>query len=317
MKKEVKKPTREVKENSFYFTVYNLISLNYSPSQISKKLNISKQQLNHYISKLKALNLISKVSYGIWEIKKEVKEKELILMLKQRSKGVFSLGTSERPKTNLHALQINFPILSGKINDKDWEVKEKLKNWIPKYTKLQELGGLRVKNNNNKSLTVWAEQREVKNIDEVHNLEHQIRYYIFNYFKNKYNVVLDYLNVETKNLDMATEDKNAESMRGKGEKFVLNLNKIAQKVFPNDKMPAKAWIDGTPYNFSAETNDLDWKREYLNMPFNIKHLIYSMPALEEYNKNLKLHIAVQQEQLKTNREIQASIKELTEVLKQK
>lgn len=286
-----------------------------SPSQFVGKQNLSKQKIDYYISKLKALKLVSKVSYGIWKITKELSEEQFKKEVRKKKSKLFSLGTSERPITNLHALQINFKILSGRIKDKDWETKEKLKNWIPKYTKLKELGGLRVKNNNNKSLTIWAEQRNIKDLNEVHNLAYQIRTYIYNYFKLKHNVILDHLNAEVKNLDLATEDKNAESMRGKGEKYTLDLGKQAQKIFKNDNFSAKAWIDGSPFNFTAETNDLKWKDQYLKMPFNIAFLMSTLPALEEYNRNLKLHIDVQQQQLKGINEFRNEVKKLNETLR--
>lgn len=316
--KEVKVTNETGKSKiDFYFYIYNSISKGGNIADIVKETGVKKQNLNFYVNKLKQLGIIernnNKNVYMGWKLLKILSKEELEKEVKvktKRGKSKISLGTSERPITNLHALQIKFPILSGTIKDKDWETKEKLKNWIPKYTKLSELGGLRVKNNNNKSITIWAEQRNIKNLNEVHNLAYQIRTYIYNYFKLKHNVILDHLNAEVKNLDLATEDKNSESMRGKGEKFSLDLGKQAQKIFNNDNYKAKAWIDGTPFNFSAETNDLDWKREYLNMPFNIKHLIYSLPALEEYNKNLMLHIKVQQEQLKTQKENQQTQKEI-------
>ena len=284
--------------------IYSEIQKGTSTNDILFIYELKKSLLSYYMTRLKGLGLIRKIGYGVWEVTKERDLKQVQTLLKVDKSKLLSLGTSERLKTNLHALQIRIPILSGKINDKEWIIKEKLKNWTPKYKNMQELGGLRIKNNNNKSITIWAKERKIKNVDEIHKLTHAILLYLGSYMKVRYNVVLDTINAEVKNLDTATEDKQAENMRGKGEKFTLKLNKKCEKILPKDNRDAKAWIDGSPFNFSAETNDLDWKREYLNMPFNIKHLIYSLPALEEYNKNLKLHIRVQEEQLKTQKELQ-------------
>jgi len=308
--KEVQKTSREVQKKSLDFYVYEKIKNGYSPSQIVEKSNLSKQKVDYYISKLKRLDLIKKISYGVWEAKKELNQKQLKEVQKIKKSKLFSIGATNTNETHLHALQIKIPILKGTINDKNWEIKERLNNWIPKYTTLKELGGLEIKNNNNKSITVWAKPRFIKNVDDIHKLTHAILLYLGSYFKVKDNVDLDTINAEVKNLDTATEDKNAESMRGNGEKFKLNLNKKCEKILPKDNRDGKAWIDGSPFKFSAETNDTDWKREYLNMPFNIKHLLYSLPALDEYNKNLKLHIKVQEEQLKTQKEIQQLLKKL-------
>jgi hypothetical protein len=208
-------------------------------------------------------------------------------------------------------LQINIPILEGIIKDSDWKIKEKLKHWLPKYTELKELGGLTLKNNNNKSITIFAKSRNLTDLQEVDNLIFKIRAYMFEFFKTKHDVILDVMNAEVKNLNLATEDRPSESMIRKGEKFELNLNKKAEKILPPDKIDAKAWIDGSPFKFSAETNDKQWKRSYLRMPFNVEVLATSLPTLEEYNTNLKLHTAVQTAQLKTaNKNIEIQDKTL-------
>lgn len=237
--------------------VYNKIQSGKRPSEIAKELNIKKSSLQYYIDYLKDNGFIAKVGYGTWEVRKKYEDS--------------SLGTT-KPITNLHALQISFPILSGKVNDSDWDIKEKLNHWLPKYTSLKALGGLTIKNNNNKSITVWAKSRDIKTLDEIDNLSYQIRDYIPLYFQSKHNVELDKYNCQVKNLDIATEDKHSEGMRKKGEKFVLKFDKEASKIFPKDNMQSKALIDGSPFKFSAETNDKDWKKAYLNMPFNIEEV---------------------------------------------
>lgn len=265
---------KDSKKNEFLLNIYSLIEQGFNPSQITKKLNISKQSLYYYTQILKNEGFISMRSKGVWEIVKKI-----------------SLGTSEvkKPFTNLHALQINFPILEGIIKDEDWEIKERLNHWLPKYTSLEALGGLRIKNNNNKSITVWALPRNIKSLEEIDNLAHQIRDYVYIYFKTKHQVELDKYNCETKNLDIATEDKTSEGMLKKGEKFKVNFNKKAEKIFKNDKIDSSAWIDGSPFNFTAETNDKEWKREYLNMPFNIQKLMSGVMYIAE---NYKSHIGV-------------------------
>ncbi|GAH91452.1 unnamed protein product, partial [marine sediment metagenome] len=52
-------------------------------------------------------------------------------------------------------------------------------------------------------------------------------------------------NCQTKNLNLATQDKEAEEMISKGERFELDLNKIAEKIFKKDRIKGKAWIDGS------------------------------------------------------------------------
>ncbi len=281
MKKvEAKEVKKRSKKTDFYLIVFNLIKKGKNPMDISKTLKISKQRVQYYINHLKNNGNIKKIGYGTWEVKKEVKTSSLGLR-------------GEKPKTNLHSLQITIPILRGKIKDNDWQLKNKLNNWLPKYKKLEILGGLTIRNNNNKSITIWAKSRDIKSLNEVDNLSFKIRAYINEYMKMK-GVILDIFNSKVTNLNIATEDKEAQTMLRKGEKFELDLKKRAEQIFPKDNINAKAWIDGSPFKFTAETNDKEWKREYLNMPFRIRDsinlLILMVQDLNYVSKNYASHV---------------------------
>lgn len=313
---EVKK--KEVKTGkNFYLSILRLLREGVRPSHLNEQgleagsicsiLSISKQSLNYYLSTLKRLGFIRKQGYGAWEILREISDKEVQKEVKKRSKNDSSRGMRadfNRPVTNLHALEIKFPILSGTIQDQDWEIKNKLNHWVPSYKGLEILGGLTVRNNNNKSISVFAKTRNLRSLDEVDNLAFKIRAFIHEYFKNKHDVVLDVFDCEVKNINLATEDRHGKEMNRKGEKFELNLNKKSEKIFEKDNLDAKAWIDGSPFQFSAESNDKEWKRCYLQMPFSIAGLSNSMPAIKEYTKQIKLHMAVQKQQLKTMKKMQ-------------
>ena len=301
--KQVKK--RSKKEN-LYLSIYDLIKQGKSPKDICFDLQFSKQKLQYYLNYLKDKGLIKRIGYGVWEVKEEVKKSWLET-------------TIDRPLTNLHALTIKFPILTGKIHDKDWQIKEKLKNWIPKYKEDLNLGGLIIKNNNNKSITVFAKSRDIENLDEVYNLAFKIKTYIYDYFK-KDNIILDVFNCETKNINLATEDKKARSMVRKGERFELDLDKTAEKIFPKDNIPGKAWIDNSPKPFSAETNDLEWKREYLSMPFRIKDTMTVLDSMANnlayVAENYKSHVGMVEEGHKLFKKINSRLsqKKLNEYL---
>lgn len=311
------------KSKNFYIYIYNAIKDGKYPSKIAKELfpneTKGRQKVNYYISFLKNKGLISKIdnkNYAGWEVLKEMDELELVKISQGRCKNKKVIrDEAENIITNLHALEIKFPILSGEVKDKSWEIKNKLNNWLPKYKGLDSLGGLTIRNNNNKTITVFAKSRNIKNLEEVDNLAFKIRAYIYEYFKSKHNVELDVFNCETKNLNLATEDRQSECMIKKGEKFELNLNKTAEKVFEKDNIKAKAWIDGSPFSFSAETNDKEWKRAYLTMPFIIMGLSNSMPAIQEYTKQIMLHMEVQKKQLETQELIQKAVNELRNEIK--
>ena len=266
MKKEVKS-----KNYGFDFLIFNKIKEGKSPVFISKEYKISKQKLQYHLNRLKECGIIEKVSYGVWKVK--VKN--------------LSLGT--KPESNLHALQIKIPISSGNIGASGWEVKEELNNWTPTYKTFKELGGITIKNNNNKSITLFAHTREIKDLKEIDELAYELRQWALQTFRQDFDVILDIDKAEVKVLHIATEDKGSESMIKKGEKFELDLDKKAEKVFPNDKIQGKAWIDGSPFQFTAETNDKEWKRAYLNMPFNMQNIVL---ATNYIAKNYASHVKI-------------------------
>lgn len=310
---------------NFYLCIYHEIKSRGKISHICKREGISKQNLKFYSDVLKDLKIIARVDpknvYLGWKVLQELSDDQILKQVKVKSKtgkSKSSIG-SRKPVSNLHALQINFPILSGKINDKDWDaIQGKFNNWLPKYKDLDILGGLKLKNNNNKSVTVFVKSRDFDGFDNdyIDNLAFKVRAFAHEYFKNKHGVVLDVLNCATKNMNIATSDKHGEGMLKKGEVFTLDLEKKSEKIFPKDDINAKAWLDGSPFKFTAETNDKEWKRAYLQMPFSIQSLLHSMPAIQEYSKNIMLHMEVQDNQLATQKSIQELLEKLDQSIQE-
>lgn len=60
-------------KNNFYFKVLTELKLTTNLSKIQKKLNISKQQLNYYLRRLKKKGLVINKSRGLWEVIKSSK----------------------------------------------------------------------------------------------------------------------------------------------------------------------------------------------------------------------------------------------------
>lgn len=260
VRRNIKDLSKEQKE------VMDLLIKEYkTPKKIAIRRKTSLSAVYKIIKKLEKKKMIKKIDMGVWE---EIQP--------QKSLGL----RADKPSTNLHALNIKIPILKGEIKETDWELKNKLNNWLPKYKKLDILGGLTIRNNNNRSISIFAKSRDLKALDEVDNLSFKIRAYMSEYMRQR-GVVLDIFNAETKNLNLATHDKEAESMLRKGEKFELDLKKKAEKIFKKDKIDGKAWIDGSPFRFSAETNDKEWKRWYLGMPFMIRDMFMLQESMTE------------------------------------
>lgn len=270
--KEVKKRSKTL---NFYLTIISLIKQSKSPYDVCSKFNIPKQNAKYYIKQLKDKGIIKKIGYGVWKAEKNAEE---------QVKQIFVRVEVEKPNINLHSLIITIPILKGVLRGQDWEIRHKFNNWLPKYKKVSILGGLTLKNNNNKSITVYAKTRDIGDLEEIDNLAFKIRWWIGEFCK-KENVVLDIFNCQVKNLNIATRDKKAEGMVRKSEKFELDLNKKSEKIFEKDNINAKAWLDSSPWPFSVETNDKEWKREYLSMPFRIRD---SFIIMENTLRTLKI-----------------------------
>ncbi|KKM22077.1 hypothetical protein LCGC14_1629030 [marine sediment metagenome] len=74
--------------------VYQEIKAGLSPSKISKKHNISKQNLNYYVGKLKKLGLIEKKGYGVWVCTRNIKQVKT-LTTRQYNKKTFTSSKKE------------------------------------------------------------------------------------------------------------------------------------------------------------------------------------------------------------------------------
>ncbi len=279
------KSKKSKKEKSFYIAIFNRIKEGKTPTDIKNLYHLKRQHVRYYLLKLKALGFLDQNENKVWFAKVKT----------------FSLG--ERRDTDLHAFNIRFPIMYGKINDSDWEIKNRLNNWLPKYKKFEEFEGLTIRNNNNKSITVFLKARKIdlrKDPYYVEKLGMKIKAYICEYFKREHKVILDSFEAETKNIHVETQDN--EKLGGvlkKGEMFTVNLDRKASKIFPKDNMDAKAWADNSPDPNMIGSNDLEYKRDLLFMPVRTKQMLVllnnSVPVLNYIAKNYGSHVGVVEE----------------------
>jgi len=276
LNKNSKQKRIRVNKKLVYYTILSEINkFSYSSircknmTNIANKLNMSKQAMNRYVSKLKAEGEISYTANSFWVLKKDYSEERAIEVAETLASTKSSLGTRE--ESDLHALHIKIPIIEGKIIGDEWEIREKLNNWIPKYTEWKEFKGVTIKNNNDKSISIYPHSRNFRNPSEVNQLCYRLVKYCTMYFKNKYSVLLDDELAEIKNMDLFTSDDFVKKVKPKGEKIKIGLNRKCEKIFPVDNRDAKAWMDDSPKK-GIETNDILYKKNYLMMPEYIKKL---------------------------------------------
>ena len=277
------------RSKNFYLNVYDLIKEGKRPSEILSVLNIPKQNLQYYLNYLKDNGFIKKIGYGTWEIIKEMEEVK-------RSKRKSSIGLK---KTNLHALNINIPIQEGEVNLKELGgYEKKIKNWIPQYKRISSLG-ITLRNNNNRSISVFVWSREIFDYLAIPSLCHTVVHTVCSYFKSK-GVILDYFAWRVTTLHLMIRNEDLDKVLNKGLKIEVALNRDTEKVSKQDiTKEAKAWIDSTPYK-GIETNDVAYYKNYILMPENISKMAISMndltnnltPVMNNLAVNLKTHISV-------------------------
>lgn len=300
---------------NFYLTVFHRIKAGDYPNRIAADLfpnnPNAKQKLYYYTSFFKKQGIISTEGSGLWTVQRNLTDEELLDLVKTRGKNKSSIGVREvqKPITDMHHWQIRFPIISGELKDSDWDIRNKLKNWLPKYKKLDAFSGLTIRNNNNKSITVFVQPAKIdllKDPYEVEKLAFKLKAYLHEYFKTKHDVILDVMEAETKSIHLETQDNDKlQGQLKKGEMFTLDLQKKAQKIYPKDDIDALAWLDNTPDPNMIATNDLEYKKELLHMPFRMRDLAKGfVPAMEKFNEQLagyareiEVHREVQRKQV--------------------
>lgn len=138
MAKEVKKSTRG---KSFYLSILEGLNQGLNPSKISEKLNISKQRLQYYLSKLKAQGVIEKIGYGTWKQVKEFNLKEVKKLTRVAPDQLRKSFTSLEPDTvRAHAFQFKYELPK---NLKNWERREELMKKAKMKFEPLKLGGIK------------------------------------------------------------------------------------------------------------------------------------------------------------------------------
>lgn len=309
-------------KKSFYFTIVSLINQGLAPSQICLKLNLSKQTVNYYISRLKNDDLIKKIGYGVWEIN-QPQYRDYIRRSKNSTLGrkeIFtSFFTSQDFRSNIHALEILIPIGSGSLDlVKDFEgyLQEGLKGWTPEYKRVLSPLGFTLRNNNNKSVSVFLWSREIPRNFDITGLVTGLVAYVYDLLKKK-DVILNIFEAKLKTLHLSVSNKDLDRVFNKGERFEVLLGRACDKVLPKDEeREAKAWVDSSPY-LGVETNDIRYKNNLVLMPERVESLTNDLkPVLADLTVQIKTHLIVMNEIKDGIRSFNKTVKNLNSKLSQ-
>jgi len=317
--KRGKQVNKQVNKTNYLLVVFSEIKSGLYPSQIAVKHSTTKQNISRYIARLKRLNLILKKGYGVWELTplgKKSGEKVIKNHLNQTSKHQSSLGT--RNETDLHALNLKVPIIKGNldlIKDFNGYTQKKFNNWIPQYKKFLNPIGFTIKNNNNKSISLNIFSRRIINLNEINQLIIRTLLFVQTILKEK-DVFIDVAEAEVKTFHICMKDKDLEKVLNKGTTIEVKLGRNREKILPMDNpKEAVVWTDNSPFR-GRETNDIAYTKKMLLMPEKVDRIENIMVNwtnnIDDYNKNLKLHIKVQKGQLKVQKETLKTLKQIQE-----
>ena len=120
--KEVKSDPQLIPQSkSFYLSIVQQISQGINPPQICLNLNVTKQNLQYYLTKLKNAGVIRKLSYGTWEIA------DAYLPVKKTSKNTLRVAIDNPHQSNLYFFTQD--AIRGHAFTFTLKIPEHLRNW--------------------------------------------------------------------------------------------------------------------------------------------------------------------------------------------
>lgn len=334
------------KKTNFYFLVLKELENNPSQSlkRIAKTLHLSKQNLNYYSHELKDHELIESAGYGTWQItlkgkkvmeRKNAQEFLLVVLDKpQRSKKNLSKVSSKGgsrghyPLVNyqnpifLQQFQVTIPIKEGRINLKKYGGTEnkQFNNWIPQHLDVEYGINFHIRNNNNKSVTIFLNMRRIVKTEDIYVLIAHLIPLANQWFAER-NITLDIQKFRVDNFDIEQEDDVVKKKMSKGSKHLVKFNKDRKKITKQDPdQDSKAWADTSPYPAFRGTNDIDYMDAYLRMPFAVRDLEHNQAIttknIAQLSEQMTVHIPVLVQNADTMRKNQETAERNAEIMEQ-
>lgn len=310
------------KEFRIYHILHELLKVRdegLSGIQLANKLSIPAPTVYYYLKKLVKQGFVAKKGYGVYEIT----EKGIQHFCEHLSK--FSLGVSEKPQIDLHALTIELPILKDNPEATFWDYEQEMKNWIAKHKRIARPLGITLRKTT-KHIYIYLWQRTLENPLDLMPLIMKAVIYTSHYLQEK-GILVDILEAKTKTLHLAVKDPFLEKTVPKSVSVTVELGREAKQILDSDKPEqAKAWTDSSPFR-GIETNDVEYLTNYILMPENVKRNLEEnrelrrtieetlTPAVNELARQIRLHLAVQRKQLENLEKFDHRLEELRDVVK--
>lgn len=291
-----------------YRLFLDYIRKGFYPAQIAKECKVTRQAIQKVREKAEKQGHIRvRGRYNTLDIKLT---QEGHRFLKETSKPKVNPswgGVRERFTSRIHSIRIKYPILrynkGATLGGKKYDIKNQVRETKRLYSPT-------------KITLEWTSKSIIANIREItaHGsmFDHEFHKYVrkseeavYLYCKKR-GILIDKLGGEIIAQEMASDINEYDKEVPKSAKIKIPLGRKSKSVLKTN-LDASAWIDRSLGPLESETNDLAYAKKLAIMPETVHELgKTAIPLLKDYNKNLKLHIAVMEDMRKTLRDIRAS-----------
>lgn len=210
-----------------------------------------------------------------------------------------------------HKLSILCPIVKDNPNARFEKINKRFSNWMPQYCRVTFPVGLTFLKTPKNIIIKFHEFESEGRTYLTDFLGHVLKgcFYAARFLKDKYGIEID---IPEKITDQHLVNEAPEYSERIDDKMTteIDLNRETKSLLVT-KGKAKAWIDRSKGMPEIETNDLLYEEKLLMMPENVDRMAGEfMAALDDFRKEIRLHLEATREWKDTAKEIRNAIRSL-------
>jgi len=286
-------------------------------SKIARQMNLKRTSTDYHINTLLSIGYIRLEVYTSAKLYVLTEKGEDYI--KNFKMPKFSLPTK---KVRLHTMRINFPILEDNPNAKFEKVNNDFKNWIPKYITVTFPIGITIQKTPKSIVAIFHEYETDRQtcITDFFSWVMRGSYYVYYYLMNRMKIRIDIFNGVIKQQHIANEElKNARI--DEKQTTTMALGRKAKTLLGDAPFDANAWVDFSKGNergiMDIETDDMLYQERLIMMPEYVNTLRQVVPPMvNDIRREINLHLEIQRETLKGQREDRAIRRETLKLLKE-
>jgi DNA-binding Lrp family transcriptional regulator len=304
-------PRRDSKTDT-YMRILRLVKEGASRPEIEKALGLYPSKAQYYLARLEKAGLIRTIRSYPRTYELTAKGLRVLLQGDLQVKTVRPTGAPGPKQVRVHAVQIIIPVLKqGETLPMKKEIP--LKGWVQRIVDISDLGI-------DLDATIEITSKHVRVYVHSFNVKQSVQGWVqvAEYIGKIVNVVWfamrrygwDIDNIHYKVVNQHLENPAPEYEKVAQGEVETHLGRQATSIAGNTmNQPAKAWTDKSPGVLTMETNDALYEQKLLLMPEYVDAMYNKVvPLMDEYNKNIALH-------LDTLREMKQAIQELRDIMR--